>query len=628
MTRAKPNFGPAVTNPGTPAARLRYASPSAIEKFDEESYGGCELRWAFVYCAGKKEPFKTEQKTGTDMHDTIEHYLKTGENVLSPLAMAGRRFIPDPGDDLLVEHEIATVVNGEIRSELVTRSGVPVVGYIDLVSPRVALDDDGDEISTDPKGTVEIEDWKSTGSKVRYSEANPRKVGDSVQMNTYGAWVARWYSSRGLPPPEYLRLSHGYFLTSSPPRARKVTLRVRAQDVARRWERIEGLVERMAEVAKLPLGQVRGNKAACGAYRGCPHLNYCPVGREQNADEVFGAGDAPDLTDLLGPRMAAALLGEEEKTMSDSLLDDLDLPEEPAVELSVADAMEELLATEKAMTREPPKPLYPPGFPEWVAIIDGARAGGDPVGFPRCTGAAEVALASLFGAGAGHDKAKGTGRLGAKLAEDPDTIRAMAEQLKAAAEKGQITIVTAASKPAPAKPAALEPEDAPAPTKPAPAPAPEASAEAAIAAAADAATKKRGPGRPPKAKSTGATAATSPAVESAAPPAPASSPTPAGVTLYVDSIPSTPYTLLDPWVRALAETVADEYQAVDVRMPPSKDSPIAYGAWRGVVAALARKKGAELPAGQYVLLRRSEIDEVVADALRAVAANHVMAVPR
>lgn len=145
---------------------LRYLSVSQLDKFDERVDGGCERRWWFRYVARKPEPERAPAKLGTQIHAQIEHYLKTGQDTLGPLARAGSRFIPRPGSDLLVEYPFGRLwehapagYHGPVVS-LLSAGGVPFVGKVDLLHTRgFWLDDEGVE-RLEP-GVPEIVDWKA-----------------------------------------------------------------------------------------------------------------------------------------------------------------------------------------------------------------------------------------------------------------------------------------------------------------------------------------------------------------------------------------------------------------------------------------------------------------------------------
>ena len=83
--------------------------------------------------------------------------------------------------------------------------------------------------------------------------------------------------------------------------------------------------------------------------------------------------------------------------------------------------------------------------------------------------------------------------------------------------------------------------------------------------------------------------------------------------LYVDCIPPRGAEPLAPYVQELCAGIAKFFGTADLRVAPDKDSLLAYGGWRGVLAAAVRDKP---PApGTYYIVRRSDIDEEVASAL-------------
>lgn len=82
--------------------------------------------------------------------------------------------------------------------------------------------------------------------------------------------------------------------------------------------------------------------------------------------------------------------------------------------------------------------------------------------------------------------------------------------------------------------------------------------------------------------------------------------------IYVNAIPRGGSTDLMFYVAALMKTVATTFGVEDPRFAP-KDSPLAYGQWKGALAALARETP---PSPQvYHLVTTDEPATVVADAL-------------
>jgi hypothetical protein len=59
---------------------------------------------------------------------------------------------------------------------------------------------------------------------------------------------------------------------------------------------------------------------------------------------------------------------------------------------------------------------------------------------------------------------------------------------------------------------------------------------------------------------------------------------------------------LDLWVAEIADKIAKAANAPEIRFAP-KDSPIAFGAWRGALAAAAREGTQTLGAGIFTISR-------------------------
>lgn len=616
---------------------IQYLSPSQLNTADHRQYGGCLRRWHWRYVSRKPEPTTASQSAGTEMHSQIEHYLKTGENVLGPLAMSGKRFIPEPGHDLLIEHAI------HLPDPLLTAAGIPVHGFIDLAHRRLRYAQPDGDIGHDPPRTTTMEDWKSTGSDRRFKDATNASLADAVPMICYGEYGARRY-----PDTEHVRLSHVYFLTRGRPQAKKVTLRLHRSEVAKRYEQVEGVAHRMVGVAKIgDSNDVPANTAACDAFGGCPHKSYCRASGEANLSKLFGPTAALELKE--GVDAAMSLLTGLGLTPADPTPTPPAATPEPSVTLSLAEQIAKLQAEEAAAQPRPAPPIErPPGFADAVDAIEAAN-----IGFPRCTGKALQVLTILRGP-SGEKMAAGSGKLaGIAPIEEPAAMVQLLSELRSAGWIKSATPPTVApSTPAPPPAVGLLPEDAPAsdpakaadplpttptaPVEPLPAVAQPAAEKPKRARKAAGTTPPEVPAvvqpAPQAAAPTTVINVAAPAVQSAAE-APQQVVAPqaaAGIELYVDCVPNAPYELFDRYVLAYAGTLAAKYAAVDIRCVDDK-SPLAFGKWKGALFAMVR---ASLPpAGTYVILRRSEVAEVVADALCSHIAEtqrgrYVMPVPR
>jgi hypothetical protein len=315
---------------GAKNGELRYVSPSQLERFDPATEGGCERKWWFRYRLRLPDKRTKAKDLGTQVHAQLEHYLKTGESVLGDLVGAGRRFIPSPGKDLLVESEWGVPawpgpVDAPVRSP-VRAAGVPVVMKIDLMHARGSFLNDLGALSQDPAGTVEVRDWKTTaqidhaydddGNLVSRGYA---KRGDDLiktwQMPAYGALALATSSE----PVTHLRLSHGYFQTRGLRAASLRSALHAADEVRARWDvPAERLVERMKAVARATdVKDVPANAGrACEAYGGCPYREQCPRDKKLVLAVMLGKNkerNAMSLKALLKKKDATATTTETKK---------------------------------------------------------------------------------------------------------------------------------------------------------------------------------------------------------------------------------------------------------------------------------------------------------------------------
>ena len=359
MTK-RPNYGPAVEN-----GIVRYFSPSALTAADPNQYGGCNLRYWYKYRDHRPEPFTASQQKGDEMHAQIENYLKTGERLLGPLAMSGFGFVPPPMSPRY-EIEFELITDSEPRGDYreitiapLTAAGRPVVGYGDLLERDAPtyIDDSG-EARSNPARTLEVTDWKST-SRETNMKAGPA-LRETVQMIAYAEWAARTGGD-----VEHARLSHVYFLTSGKPRAFKRTTIIPRDDVARRWELIEGLARTVIDVAAEPDPlKVEGNPQACDAWRGCPHASYCVA---KKRPDIFGPALAKDLQmSVLGKLNLPGL--------------STPAPAAPSVNLDLAAAVAALKQKEQAelaARTKPaePAPSIPAGFADAIAVLEKSGMG-------------------------------------------------------------------------------------------------------------------------------------------------------------------------------------------------------------------------------------------------------------
>ena len=110
-----------------------------------------------------------------------------------------------------------------------------------------------------------------------------------------------------------------------------------------------------------------------------------------------------------------------------------------------------------------------------------------------------------------------------------------------------------------------------------------------------------------------------PVVAAPAEAAPAVAPIKSRIMICIDCVPTGggSYTDLTKYVHALCDRLALQYRTPDLRLAP-KDSPLAYGGYKGILAAAAR---AAPPDGHVWVIRSrdSELAGIVADSLSAIA---------
>jgi hypothetical protein len=218
-------------------------SPSQIEAFDPDTTWGCNRAWWFKYVQKIQGPPDASQQLGTDVHAQIEHYIKTGQNVLGKIAMSGKAIID--GIKLL-----NPVIEGDISypfGEDLMRGRVDVR----LVSP--------------PR----IVDWKTTSSIEKYAKT-PGDLRKNTQMLIYADWHRK---QNGVIPS----LMHVYFQTKGNVPAVEVLTHITEEQLDTGIARIKKLVEQIHVVAEQKTVQeITPNLRACDVGRGCPFRHVCP----------------------------------------------------------------------------------------------------------------------------------------------------------------------------------------------------------------------------------------------------------------------------------------------------------------------------------------------------------------
>ena len=339
----KGDFGSAVAN-----GVLRYVSVSQATTFSEDQEGGCHRKWFFEKVEHRKPPKTIAQDTGTALHGQIETHLKTGADSLGIIVRAGKHFIPEPKEGLLVEHELGDelvlrplsspekIQLQASPSERVVRlfdewrkmaaevdaggcdgadvavasewykqnlsaalvadgTAIPFVGYIDVVNTRGFWIDDDGSTKLMPANGIEVIDWKTSSNIEKWAKSASALV-DTVQLAVYAEYI-----SRRFPKTTQVRLSHGYFQTKGR-KASKRSVLVPVDVIRERWQSVSRTVRAMADVAKeSDASKVEPNYDSCAVFGGCPHRHLCPRSPEQILVDLFGGKKAMGLMDKFGP---------------------------------------------------------------------------------------------------------------------------------------------------------------------------------------------------------------------------------------------------------------------------------------------------------------------------------------
>lgn len=253
--------------------QIERLSVTQITAFDTKQYGGCKRRWFFRYVMGFEEPQTVAKDTGTKLHKEVEHYLITGEDVLKPIARAGKHFLPIPKEP---GSRIELYFNDMLKAR-----GIPLHGYMDNIRLADTYIDSSGEERQSPYLTVEVQDWKST-SKLQYAKRASTLI-DTIQMPTYGMVGLLFF-----PEVQVVRLSHVYFQTQGKHLAQKETAAWPVERIRQRWDAIELIVDEMIDVARDtdPM-RVEPNWDSCTAYGNCPHRERCPRSVDQTLLDLF-----------------------------------------------------------------------------------------------------------------------------------------------------------------------------------------------------------------------------------------------------------------------------------------------------------------------------------------------------
>lgn len=263
---------------------VRFLSVSALEKADSSKPNGCLRRWHYQYIGGIKDAPSKSMAEGEKLHEEIANYLTTGEKKLSSKILAGLHMIPDPGPDLLIEHDIVPIIDGKsgLSEAVLKADGIPIVGAIDLIHARGTNKGTSEITETqDPEGTIEVIDWK-TCRTLNHAKPGPELL-KSIQMVGYGKYI---FDAE--PEAKLVRLSHGYFPTQGTPR--KTTIRADKDQIEKSWEHSNRVASCIRDAAKETNPDlVEANTQACNSFgRQCPAYKVCSAVKNNVMSKFVG----------------------------------------------------------------------------------------------------------------------------------------------------------------------------------------------------------------------------------------------------------------------------------------------------------------------------------------------------
>jgi hypothetical protein len=246
---------------------LQFASASSINLHDT-----CQTKWWYRYVKRDKSPDDYAGKDfGIAAHARVEHYLKTGEDLLGACERPLLPFLPPARSLVLVEQQM-------FYPKPLAAGDVAVIGKIDCVDLN-RLESDGLVVVNDWKFKKDIKKWATAGEKL--ADSNDE---DGRQMFAGMKWVVdnipgvKWLLPRHVSANtggiEYGKPKGPWGATSTQPDSP-----ISLDDVNRAWDHIsEEFIEPMKVTAAAagPEG-LRGNKEMCWKYgRPCPYLKQCP----------------------------------------------------------------------------------------------------------------------------------------------------------------------------------------------------------------------------------------------------------------------------------------------------------------------------------------------------------------
>lgn len=541
---------------------IRFLSVSAITKFDP-AQDGCNRAWYWRYVAGIKSPDTASTLLGKKLHAEIKHYLETGEDVLSPMVRVGKHFIPERGEDLIVEQPFDEV------SRVLVADGVPLRGAMDLAHKRGVYLDTTGELRDDHPRTGEVIDWKSSTNVSAYAKRGDQLI-ETTQMAGYGVIMAD-----SDPTLDRVRMSHVYFQTRGRKHSEKRTALFDVVTVKRKWESTENTVRTMKQVARETDGlKVDPNWDACSAFGGCFYRDRCPRTSRQAIIDLLGKAKAMSLANKLKGQGVAAGTA----------------PASSPAPVAPASVMDPAVAAELARLRAFEESMKAPARVAPVAVIN--------YGFCSSCGSPLTSLNA------------------SKLADGVTLMHIGCVKAPARVAPADAPPSTLASAALPVPPETI-------PTLP---PAVQEAARLQALAVAQAQQTAATVGQtvthstPPASVGTGRKGRRA-AGE------PEASEEQDGLVLLVDVIGRGMGAVqdLDAYIAKICDSLCAAFQAIDIRCAPD-NSPLGFGKWRGALSAAIKDNPPERGVYKINYVADSEIRQVAVEALAPMCATYIRGV--
>lgn len=258
---------------------FKRVSPSQIN-----SYNDCPRLWWYQSVLGLETPQRDSAALGEAVHAQLEAYMDKGtlpdeSTEAGSIAASGISLLPEPETcwtELKMHDD-----DIHFRWPPVVLSGIPVSGYIDLcditVTPPLVLD-------------------HKTTSDLKWAKTEEELLCDP-QMILYGSFVLGACDKQDIPTEE-VETGHVVYLTRGARRARKTTVVLTREHLAREREKLEVTVDKMKVLALVRSpDEVPGEPNSCNNYGGCHFRDKCRalglIGGPQTFAEYFREAPVP-----------------------------------------------------------------------------------------------------------------------------------------------------------------------------------------------------------------------------------------------------------------------------------------------------------------------------------------------